>query len=390
MSESHTINSFLEQCTSEPRSLPVPRLIVEASQRKRAVVLYPAGRMACNACSSLKAEGFEVVGFGDADPTRHGQEFASLPIFDADTISKRFPEAVIFVASSLYDTVIRERLSQAGCRHVVPMPLLNRWRPKAFVSREYENARELVLDPTNYPTIKAAYNLLRDAESRRVFINKLRYLVDFDKAHLETIQSSRPIYFDGELYSLTSNEVVADCGAFTGDTFVSFINLTHGQFGRYYAFEPDRMSWERLGLQTAVYRSRVEIVHAGVSETAGELSFSNTGKGDGQLLAGKAEGAVTIKTITLDEYFSDREPPTIVKMDIEGVEAAALRGGARLIQTHAPTLAFSVYHRPSDLWTLPLLVHELNPRYSLHVRHYTREIDDTVCYTVPRGRSHSG
>jgi hypothetical protein len=54
-----------------------------------------------------------------------------------------------------------------------------------------------------------------------------------------------------------------------------------------------------------------------------------------------------------------------------------------MVAQNAPILAISVYHRPTDLWTIPILMRRLNPRYRLSIRHYSREVDDTVCYALP-------
>jgi hypothetical protein len=50
-------------------------------------------------------------------------------------------------------------------------------------------------------------------------------------------------------------------------------------------------------------------------------------------------------------------------------------------------LAISAYHYPSDLWAIPLLLARIAPGARLYLRHYTREFDDTVCYSVPLSRA---
>ena len=57
-----------------------------------------------------------------------------------------------------------------------------------------------------------------------------------------------------------------------------------------------------------------------------------------------------------------------IKYDVEGAEAEALMGSRRIIERDAPALLVSAYHRSSDLFRLPLLVHGLNPRYKLYLR----------------------
>lgn len=71
-------------------------------------------------------------------------------------------------------------------------------------------------------------------------------------------------------------------------------------------------------------------------------------------------------------------------MDIEGAEKSALIGGADLIRREQPKLAICVYHRISDLWELPLLMHKLEPEYKLYLRHHTPVYQETVCYSLPR------
>jgi hypothetical protein len=51
-----------------------------------------------------------------------------------------------------------------------------------------------------------------------------------------------------------------------------------------------------------------------------------------------------------------------------------------------PVLAVSLYHKPEDLWDLPLLINALVPGYLLYLRRYSDERWETVCYAVPPER----
>ena len=46
-------------------------------------------------------------------------------------------------------------------------------------------------------------------------------------------------------------------------------------------------------------------------------------------------------------------------MDIEGAEYEALLGARGTISKYRPGLAISLYHRPADLWQIPLLINEM-------------------------------
>jgi hypothetical protein len=78
----------------------------------------------------------------------------------------------------------------------------------------------------------------------------------------------------------------------------------------------------------------------------------------------------------------DGKSPTYIKFDIEGVEAKALRGMKRNVAAFHPRLAVSVYHKPADLWEIPLLLNRMFPFYRLFLRHYTDSLLETVCYAI--------
>jgi hypothetical protein len=69
-------------------------------------------------------------------------------------------------------------------------------------------------------------------------------------------------------------------------------------------------------------------------------------------------------------------------MDIEGSEMNALRGAENIIIQHRPKLAICVYHKPADLWEIPLYLKELVSDYKLHLRHHSDFLNETVCYAT--------
>jgi hypothetical protein len=75
--------------------------------------------------------------------------------------------------------------------------------------------------------------------------------------------------------------------------------------------------------------------------------------------------------------------PTVVKMDIEGAEHAALLGAARSIQTHRPGLAICLYHEPAHLWEIPFLIQSWNLSYRMYLRSHCYSGFDLVLYAIP-------
>ena len=77
-------------------------------------------------------------------------------------------------------------------------------------------------------------------------------------------------------------------------------------------------------------------------------------------------------------------------MDIEGAELEALLGGSSVISNELPHLAISIYHKPEDLFTIPLYVNELSNNYEFRLlQHYTdpsmgTPFTDLVLYCLPK------
>ena len=94
------------------------------------------------------------------------------------------------------------------------------------------------------------------------------------------------------------------------------------------------------------------------------------------------DGDIEMPVTTIDEVLGGRRL-TYIKMNIEGAEPDALRGGQKSIQKWLPRLAISVYHRPADLWQIPKQVLELNAGYELYLRQHDGGIIETVLYALP-------
>jgi len=366
----------------EQRFPPLNRLF----DQKTPVILYPAGRLSRAATVELQKRGVAVIGFGDRNATLWGISIDGLPVFSPQQIMEQYSSCSILVSTSLYDSEVFELFTKGGCQWVYPMPWLSHRLPDMFANREYKGALEAVANPQNHDAINHAFRLFVDEGSRRTFATKIEYLLTFEKRRLDEIRSRKQIYFDSEILQLSDHEVVLDGGAFKGDTLEKFLEISKGIFKEYHAFEPDSGNFALLQRKASVDPQRIFAIRCGLANQSGALQFISTSGADAQFAGEGQQGGESLPVISVDEYIIGRQPPTFLKLDIEGFEASALRGAANLIAKHQPVLAISAYHYPEDLWKIPNLIHELNPDYCLLIRHYTREIDDTVCYAIPRWR----
>ena len=96
-------------------------------------------------------------------------------------------------------------------------------------------------------------------------------------------------------------------------------------------------------------------------------------------------GHIEVDCISLDEELLD-DMPSFLKIDIEGAEAAALEGAQNIIKTFKPIIAICVYHRPPDLWQIPLFLNQLNTDYLFYLRAHENDGFEVVLYAVPLNR----
>ena len=351
-------------------------------------VVYPAARLGRRAARALRAKGVRVTAFGDGNASLHGSTIDGLPVLSPQEVADRHSDDVVLIASTLHDSAIRGSLHALGCRNVISVGALNRLAPDAFSIREYDDAAATIHDPSSRSQIEAAHELLGDAELRVVFVRKVAFYLGLDKANIEAIRSAAPIYFDRSVFSLQTDEVVVDGGAFVGDTLRAFQTLAR-DFREYVAFEPDAASFAILAEVARGDPERITAVNAGLGQRTEVMRFLSTEGADSRLLRPDEVGGIPVPLVALDDYFVRRRPPTLIKLDVEGAEAAALTGARSLIRDNSPVLAVSAYHYPSDLWSIPLLLQGLLPNMQLYLRHYTHEVDDTVCYAIPESRARS-
>lgn len=211
------------------------------------------------------------------------------------------------------------------------------------------------------------YQHLMDNRSRRTMLAVLRNWRCFETEPLNSVIDNRfDDYFDLEVLSCDEDDVVADLGAFVGDTFLSYVkNYGSDGYKRYYCYEITPESYRKLLRATASY-SNVICRRKGVGAGPGEMFLSANDDSSANGLKGQGEDRVEV--VALDDDIT--EPLTLIKMDIEGAEQGALEGSMGHIRKDRPKLALSVYHNFEDLWKLGRMVDQAVPGYRFYLRYH--------------------
>lgn len=128
---------------------------------------------------------------------------------------------------------------------------------------------------------------------------------------------------------------VADLGANIGYYTVLASHLT-GKTGRVYSFEPDPRAYTYLLRNIRSNRStNVEALQLAVGDRTKRRWFNpDPALAEGYVTSNPEETSTLIEQVSLDEFFSVRGWPSVdlVKMDVEGSEAAALAGMRSLVK----------------------------------------------------------
>lgn len=230
------------------------------------------------------------------------------------------------------------------------------------------------------------------------------------------IQETKEMYFRDEIhhfkerFGIDRPIVLLDGGAYTGDTLLSAAEgIQEGllpQIEYAYAFEPDPINYSYMQRILTDIPFPVETFNCGLDDHDGKEQFCWEGVrtrintdggifGAGEAFAGQElpvintgafleslQNRASLKEEVLSRFSKNQKPPNFIKLDIEGREREAILSASAYIRNHHPDLAISIYHRPEDLWDIPLMIHSIYDKYRIFIRHNSNYYTETVCHAI--------
>lgn len=235
----------------------------------------------------------------------------------------------------------------------------------------------------NEKEICDAYELLSDDRSRRVFESIVRFRLIDDTIKIPTEPQDNQ-YFEYEFFPRRKDEVFVDCGAYNGISLKTFLKENDFKLEKYYGIEPDESNFKKLlsyvdSLSQDI-QEKTQLVRKCVFDKERDLRFYAL-SGPGSFIS--ESGPQVSFGIKIDNLVKDKYA-TYIKMNIEGAEIQALKGAEHTIRTSIPRLAVAGYHKTQDLWKVPMIIHNYNNGYKIHLRSYMNNLSFIYYANVDR------
>lgn len=346
------------------------KVLKEKYHKYKNICIFGAGNLGRAMAAEFEANNIRVDFFCDNDEKKWGEKIENLICISPLELEKIKEETIVIICTRYYKEIKKEL---EGKR----IPNIDRVYTNKFMIWKWlrENPVENVLD-----NIRKVMDICCDNGSKDILKRILLEWINCDSGNLDSV-CTYDQYFCPDIIRLAEKEVFIDGGAYTGDTLEEFLKFSNSRFERAILYELSEKNFKNLKsyvekLETEV-RKKIVCRNAGISDKNEVIYYSERDEGTNEKIKGDTEGRI----IRLDDEW-DNENITYIKMDVEGSEMAALRGAEKIIKAKKPKLAICLYHKPADLWEIPLYIKSLVPEYKIYIRHHTDLLNETVCYAM--------
>ena len=383
------------------------------------VVLFGTGNLGRDFLLTLNRNGVYPGYFSNSDASKSSCCYCGLPVISVNELKQSHRDSIIVVATQTYAAdVIKNLLNNGFKRDKIVWPpdfdmatalfftLPNQISVDTSRAHTPEEWIEVLI--SNKEKIAEAFKLLADEKSRQLFTAKIvtmacpenigifkEFIGDFSEAvrqfGLIAFQPYGPenfLYFNNDVFALSSNEIYVDVGAHDGDSVIEFVQSCVNQQVEYrhiYAFEPDPAYFQVLKKNTRHFinischdsaiwakNETLRFLSSDKTTASGSSSISNTGD-------------ISVKAISLDSFLNGKQI-TLLKMDPPGnIMCEAIKGGAETIKEFKPKLVLGAYHSMESIFEVPLLIHELCKDYNIYLRHNSWGISETDLIAIHPG-----
>lgn len=335
------------------------------------IYIYGTGSMGMGMYRDLHNNGIKVAGFIDhLDRAVDGSRVFKV----GDVAAKESAVVILAVLNSKADVRAIAKSLYEFKRIVPVVEFYEYFQIKKSQLRFWLTERK---NYTEWQTdIIKANKIWKDEKSQSLYLDIIEYRMNGDALMLPVAEGN--IYHPNDIPKWINPMRLIDCGAFTGDTIQELIGAGY-KMDTAIALEPDPAPYRELTEYVNSTDQPIIPFQLGAWSGQNTMNFDARGDQSSEIIE---SGTTAIKCVSIDDFLPTFEP-TLIKMDIEGAEMEALKGAKQTISKYHPGLAVSVYHKPQDIWQIPMWVKEFGG-YDLFLRVHANCTFDTVMYAVPK------
>src|SRR3989344_2954084 len=323
-----------------------------------------------------RASGIAVEGFLDNDRAKQSTVIEGIQVHHpSDT---PLENAVVLIASGRHSNSIHAQLSMIrGIRLVNMSEYLYALEARHAASDFSDFVEAPALEPLRFIS---AFLRLDDECSRLVFDRLIGMRTQLSIALADQVKSPYDEeYFDTQFVQPAHAARFVDAGAAAGDTLCR-LEYRFGPVKQAWLFEPELPAYYEA-LKNFAQRADIWLFNMGLDATSSRTTYQPALSYD---IASEMQSIVPaditsyIQGVPLDAVVTGKVG--LFKLDIEGMEASALRGARRLISRDKPVIAVCAYHRANDYWKLIDEVLSIRPDYRIGIRLYADILEDITLY----------
>lgn len=322
----------------------------------KAIVIYGMGNGADKVIKMCEKNNITVADFYASDAFVRGQQFHGKTVMTYNQIREKYGDgnfiSLLSFATRLPDVI--DTIKKIASENELYAPDVPVFGDAIFDMNFFNQYKD---------DIAYAYSLLVDDISRQAFDDIISYKLSGKIDYLLNCEHGRDDVFD--LMHVSSFNVYADLGAYTGDT-IRELKAYAPSLKYVFAMEPDRKNFKKLERYAdGETDCAIAALNMAAWSEPTTLTFDCSGNRNSNITsAGKT---VEIDADALDNILMGHRVDYI-KYDVEGSELQAIMGSVKTIKKYSPDLCVSLYHKSEDIFFLPALVHHINPEYKFYLR----------------------
>jgi len=323
--------------------------------QEKPIVLYGMGNGADKILSVFSSLGIKISGVFASDGFARGNLYAGFPVVTYSDMCAKFDDFTVVVAFASSRREVIDNVKKIASERELLIP-------DVPVAGDGLFNAEFVT--SNSDKLRQARDSFADERSREVFDLVCRARLTGDpQALFDCADEPECVWRD--ILRPSKYRSFVDVGAYVGDSLCELAAIAPLEQVR--AIEPDSHSFKKLTAELQKINAETEAVNAAAWDSTGVILEFADGAGRGSGVGARSNKIRRVPSVTVDSLLG-KNRADYIKYDVEGAEMRALLGSVNTLRNSAPDLRVALYHRPEDIFEIPLFLRSILPNHKFYLR----------------------